>query len=86
MIEETERAIVAKGRSLEIPHPTDKRGLRYGDNGPILLAATIRMTEGQEVELPVDEIATLRKSGHLVDPDNLPPPTGKGWGQRAGGL
>jgi hypothetical protein len=63
------RAIVARGHSIDVPlHPTAAEKLTFGVEGrPSLRALTRRYTEGQEVELPVDEIAGLRARGIVVD-------------------
>jgi hypothetical protein len=62
----TAKAIVAPGRKIELP-PDEYRGPRYHRGIPILLARiTLRAVAGQEIELPIDEIMKLRKTGHLI--------------------
>jgi hypothetical protein len=65
----TARVIVARGWSIDVPRqPTEAERITFGVEGwPSLRALTRRYTEGQEVELPVDEIAGLRARGIVVD-------------------
>lgn len=74
------KAIVARGRSVEVSVGRKIVG-QAGDGkdreavyGPV----TKVFTAGQEVELPVDEVARLRKIGYLVDPEIPPPPLAEG--------
>ncbi|HLH95018.1 MAG TPA: hypothetical protein VKW08_07860 [Xanthobacteraceae bacterium] len=63
------RATVARGRSILVPG-AKKRVVGYApaDGKPIEVAELLSYGPGQEVELPADEVARLRVSGHLVDP------------------
>ena len=83
----TEKAVVARGRSIDVPVPGKKIVVGTSeDNKPITRVPTRRAQPGEVVELPSDEVRTLRASGYLVDPDNAPPPVmppinGEGPGQ-----
>ncbi len=64
------RATVAGGRTVAVPHPTNRKPVGTTPEGKaITQAELVHYGPGQEVELPVDEIARLRGTGHLVDPD-----------------
>ncbi|MCD0417277.1 hypothetical protein LOC51_08625 [Rubrivivax sp. JA1024] len=75
------KAIVARGRSIDVPLPSGEReqvGFVDGGNGeakPVFRAKCRKYREFEEVELPLDEVRRLQDSGYLIDPDNLPPPT-----------
>lgn len=63
------RGIVARGRTINAPHPTQRRIVGRHENGeaiegPVMVA----YGPGSELELAADEIARLRKSGFLIDP------------------
>jgi hypothetical protein len=82
----TEKAIVARGRSIDVQVPG--RAIVVGtteDNKPVTRAPTRRAGPGEEIELPSDEVRTLRLAGFLVDPANLPPPSGIGPGAMGDG-
>lgn len=81
-----ERAVVARGRSLDVPIEGDPIIVGTdADNEPVTRARTRRVGPGQEVELPADEVRVLRASGFLVDPSNLAPPVATGAGIVADG-
>jgi hypothetical protein len=64
------RATVAQGRTVAIPHPTAKKAVGTTPEGKgIYMAELMHFGPGQEVELPADEVARLRSTGHLFDPD-----------------
>jgi hypothetical protein len=66
----TARATVAAGRTVAIPHPTNRKAVGTTPEGKaITQAELLHFGPGKEVELPVDEIARLRSTGHLVDPE-----------------
>lgn len=69
------RAIVAKGRSLDIGHPTDKKIIGIDANGaPRTMAVITKANEGDVVDLPSSEVALLVRAGFLLDPTVTPPP------------
>lgn len=71
----TARAIVARGRSVDVQDETLRETIGVQRDGtPMTRAPCRRYHEGEEVELPIAEIMSLRKSGYLVDPDNPNPP------------
>lgn len=64
------RAVVANGRTVAVPHPTAKKAVGTTPEGKgIYMAELMHFGPGKEVELPADEVARLRSTGHLVDPD-----------------
>lgn len=78
--EKTVRATVARGRSVDVPLAGKREVAGYDkETGkPMHRPVMKQFGPGQDVELPADEVATLRKSGHLVDPDRIAPPIGEG--------
>jgi hypothetical protein len=71
----TEKAIVARGRCIDVPHATQRETVGFGADGkPIKRAVTKQFVAGDEVELPVDDIARLRMLGYLIYPDQSAPP------------
>ena len=74
------RATVARGHVIDVPDPGKKKvaGRDPETNKPVYRMDTRRYLPGQEVELPADEVALFRASGHLVDPDKIAPPIGEG--------
>lgn len=76
---QTGKAVVARGRSIDVPVPGKTVVVGTDDNGRALSRAVTRhYVTGQEVELPLEEIKALRKSGYLVDPENAAPPSAEG--------
>jgi hypothetical protein len=76
---QTAKATVARGRSVDVPIPGKTVVVgTTGDNKPVTRAVSKHFTAGMEVELPLDEIKALRKSGYLVDPNSAPPPASEG--------
>ncbi len=76
---QTGKAMVARGRSIDVP--VGGKGIVVGTtegNQPVTRVPTKTYYSGQTVELPLEEIKTLRASGYLVDPDNVAPPVGEG--------
>jgi hypothetical protein len=68
-----EEAIVARGRSLDIPNPQKKFIAGYTQEGKVIEAFEVfHHREGARVKVPVDEVAGLRASGYLFDPDAVP--------------
>lgn len=75
----TERAIVARGRSIDVPVPG--KAIVVGtteDNKPVTRVPTRKALPGEEVNLPADEVKALRKAGFLVDPASAAPPVAEG--------
>jgi hypothetical protein len=74
------RGVVARGRSIDIPDlNSPKQIVGYTPDGkPMTKLATRCYGPGQEIELPVTEIASLRKRGFLLDPDQTLPPLAEG--------
>jgi hypothetical protein len=73
----TEKAIVARGRSIDIP--VEGKRIQVGtteDNRKVTRVPIRKAGPGEEVELPADEVRRLRASGFLIDPTNLAPPVG----------
>ena len=71
----TVKAIVARGRSVDVDDETRREIIGVQKDGtPMTRAPSRRYQAGEEIELPIDEVATLRKLGYLVDPDNPSPP------------
>jgi hypothetical protein len=64
------RATVARGRTVSVPHPTEKVFVgRLPETGAERFGPKmIDYGPGQEVELPHAEIAELRAKGFLIDP------------------
>ena len=63
-------ATVARGRSIEVP-TGEMRLVGSGPDGKELMRAICRtFGPGETVELPADEVATFRKLGYLINPDN----------------
>jgi hypothetical protein len=74
--QQTATAVVARGRSIDVPHSTKRETLGLHEDGKLITrAVTQQFIAGEEVELLVDEIAGLRALGYLVNPDNAPPPS-----------
>jgi hypothetical protein len=74
-----ERGTVARGRTVSIPHPTEKRIVgRNLDGKEIVGAPLVNFGPGREVTLPADEIVSLRKLGYLIDPEQSPIPIAPG--------
>lgn len=65
------RAIVAPGRTVSVPTEEKRVAAYTPDNKPIHRLVEVTYRPGQEVSLPVDEIAYLRRTGFLVDPDAI---------------
>lgn len=73
----TEKAIVARGRSIDVPIPGKKEFSGTNKDGDSFYRLPVRnVGPGQEVELPIEEVRSLRAAGYLVDPDNIAPPVG----------
>lgn len=76
---QTAKAIVARGRSVDVPLRGEPIVVGLTAEGkPVKRMPFQNVGPGKEVELPVDEIRTLRAAGYLVDPDNMAPPVGEG--------
>jgi hypothetical protein len=78
--EKMARGIVARGRSIDVPDPSaPKQTVGYSAEGkPFTKSAIRQYGPGMEVELPVQEIASLRERGFLTDPDRTLPPLAEG--------
>lgn len=80
------RATVAQGRTIEAPieGKTKIAGYAPGANGTPgvgearMVAETRSYAPGEEIFLPAKEVARLRETGHLVDPDKNAPNYGPG--------
>jgi hypothetical protein len=71
---------VARGRTIYVPDPRRKtfQG-RKGDTGEeIFTPALVPFTEGQELDIPAEEVPHLRQAGYLVDPNAPALPLGNG--------
>lgn len=69
MSEKLVRATVARGRSVMKPDASRKRLAGYSDKGePRYTPELVQYGPGQEVDLPADEVKTLRQLGFLIDP------------------
>jgi hypothetical protein len=76
---QTAKAIVARGRSIDVPVSGEQITVGLTAEGkPISRMPFRHVTEGKEVELPIREIKSLRKTGYLVDPEAIAPPIGDG--------
>lgn len=74
----TVRAIVARGRTVDAPHPTEKIGRLNADGEAVIVAAVKTYGPGEEIELSAADAAWLRSTGHLVDPSQAAPNYGPG--------
>jgi hypothetical protein len=64
-----ERAIVARGRTVTIPHPTETIVTHRLESGEILRGPRpVDHLEGSEIDLPADEVERLRGLGFLMPP------------------
>lgn len=73
------RAVIARGRTIAVPHPTKRKIVNHTPEGkPIEQAELMHFGPGQEIELPGDEIVRLRKLGYLTDPSASEPPVPQG--------
>lgn len=73
------RAIVARGRTVTAPHATKRKVVAHTPEGkPIEQPELVHFGPGQEIELPSDAIARLRKLGYLTDPGAPEPPVPQG--------
>jgi hypothetical protein len=63
------RGVVARGRTVVAPSG-EKKIIGYTTEGKTMWAPDLKhFRPGQEVELPESEIAWLRGTGHLIDPN-----------------
>ena len=79
--ERLSRGIVARGRTIDVGDPTAPKliaGYSPDTGKPMTKLATRTYGPGQEVELPVLEIKSLRERGFLIDPDMTVPPLADG--------
>jgi hypothetical protein len=72
------KAIVARGRTVCVPTGNRVQVGLTQDGQQVLSSETRDFGPGEEVTLPIDEIARLRETGHLVDPDRAPLNYGEG--------
>jgi hypothetical protein len=64
-----ELAIVARGRTVTIPHPSETIVTHRLESGEILYGPRpADHLEGSEIELPADEVERLRGLGFLMPP------------------
>jgi len=74
-VERFARGVVARGRTVQVPHPTEKKVV--GQNpvtGQAIMGPTMReFGPGEEVTLQEKEIVNLRAQGFLVDPGKIIP-------------
>ena len=76
--QKTARAVVARGRSVDIPIGALVTVGLTAEGKTVTRRPTKQFGPGNEVELPADEIKSLRKLGYLVDPEATVIPTGEG--------
>jgi len=71
--EATAIGIVARGRTLHLPIPGERRSVGWDPNEKktVYAAVTRGHGPGERVELPVSEIKRLQGLGFLVDPDRI---------------
>jgi hypothetical protein len=70
----TGTGVVARGRTVIGPHPTETETFGNGPDGkPIVRPVHTTFNPGDTVTLPAGEIARLRGLGFLVDPDGSGP-------------
>jgi hypothetical protein len=73
------RATIAQGRTIMFADPANQMIIGHDVDGkPIKRAQPVYLQEGNEIELPPDEVKRLRKIGFLVDPNVKPIPRGEG--------
>jgi len=72
------RGVVARGRTVCVPHPTKRRPVKSEAGATIEAPVIVEHGPGAEVELPVDEIKWLRKAGYLIDTAAPELPTANG--------
>jgi hypothetical protein len=68
------KCIVARGCTIEGPHPTETRTVQDAGGELVVVPKTKRYGPGEEVLIPASEVKRLRELLYLVDPDNAPPP------------
>lgn len=83
MAEEKEklaRGIVARGRTVRVPHPTETTviGVNPETGKPMRGPKVQEFGPGQEVTLPEGEIKSFRALGYLEDPDKVADPAAEG--------
>lgn len=65
-----EEGVVARGRTILVPDPHKKTLAGYNQEGkPVQRAVFNEYGPGKTVNLPSEEIKSLRKLGFLIDPD-----------------
>lgn len=71
--EQLARGVVARGRTVQVPHPTEMIivGTNPETGVPIRAPRRVEYGPGQEVTLTKSEINNLRSTGFLIDPDKL---------------
>jgi hypothetical protein len=74
----TVRAIVARGRTIDVPTGQRKLAGLTNEGKEVFRQAVKTFGPGQTVDLPRDEAKSLRNLGYLVDPDAVAIPTGEG--------
>ncbi len=64
---------VARGRTVTVPHPTDKIpcGVHPVTHEPMFAPRQVDHGPGSEITLPAADIAWLREHGFLVDPNKV---------------
>jgi hypothetical protein len=67
------RGVVARGRSLLAPDPVERKAVGYdAETKQTIFGPVMReYLPGDEVELPSDEITSLRQLGYIADPTVL---------------
>lgn len=70
------KATVANGKTLHMPHPTEKMCVGYDveQKANILVPRIAVYGPGVEVELPLSEVHRLKRLGFLVDTEDYQPP------------
>jgi hypothetical protein len=72
------RGTVARGRTVIAPHATRRQTIINAEGKPIEIPEATEYGPGAEVELPADEIKSLRLSGFLIDPGAADVPRSEG--------
>jgi hypothetical protein len=71
--EQTPTGTVMRGRTVIVPHPTEKRvvGQHPMTGEPIIAPVLMEFGPEQEVTLPASEVARLQGLGFLFDPNKV---------------
>ena len=74
------RGTVNRGHTVMVPHLTEKKvtGLHPETGKTMYAPVMMECGPGNEIELPLDEITSLRERGFLIDPKKIAPPLAEG--------